>query len=95
MIFFPNTLIVTFFVVVRNGPYYTTTAVQQYVQHIQAANAGQAMNPPPVSFLDGRVLCIAQRVIPGTRYELFERSEFLIDTPHETNLRVCPRARVK
>jgi len=26
---------------------------------------------------------------------LFERSEFLIDTPHKKNLRVCPRARVK
>jgi len=28
-------------------------------------------------------------------YVLFERSEFLIDTPHKKNLRVCPRARVK
>ena len=27
--------------------------------------------------------------------KLFERSEFLIDTPHKKNLRVCPRARVK
>ena len=26
---------------------------------------------------------------------LFERSEFLIDTPLKKNLRVCPRARVK
>ena len=30
--------------------------------------------------------------VPGI---LFERSEFLIDTPHKKNLRVCPRARVK
>ena len=28
-------------------------------------------------------------------YFLFERSEFLIDTPHKKNLRVCPRPRVK
>ena len=28
-------------------------------------------------------------------FQLFERSEFLIDTPHKKNLRVCPRARVK
>ena len=27
--------------------------------------------------------------------DLFERSEFLVDTPHKKNLRVCPRARVK
>ena len=27
-------------------------------------------------------------------HTLFERSEFLIDTPHKRNLRVCPRARV-
>ena len=33
--------------------------------------------------------------LPGTEYFLFERSEFLIDTPHKKNLRVCPRARVK
>ena len=33
---------------------------------------------------------------PGTCLQfLFERSEFLIDTPHKKNLRVCPRARVK
>ena len=34
--------------------------------------------------------------ISGRRiYYLFERSEFLIDTPHKKNMRVCPRARVK
>ena len=52
-------------------PYYTTTAVHQYVQHIQAADAGEPMFPPPVSLLDGRVFYIVQRMIPGTRYELF------------------------
>ena len=48
-----------------------TTAVQQEVQHIQAADAGEPMFPPPVSLLDGRVFYIVQRMIPGTRYELF------------------------
>ena len=49
----------------------TTTAVQQYVQHTQAADAGQSLCPPPVSFFDGRVLYIVERIIPGTRYELY------------------------
>ena len=35
------------------------------------------------------------RLFPVTLFQLFERSEFLIDTPHKKNLRVCPRARVK
>ena len=36
------------------------------------------------AFAEGRVISL-----------YFERSEFLIDTPHKKNLRVCPSARVK
>ena len=50
-----------------------TTAVQQEVQHIQAADdAGQPIPPPPsVSLFNGRVLYIVERMIQGTRYQLF------------------------
>ena len=34
-------------------------------------------------------------IVYSSLVTLFERSEFLIDTPHKKNLRVCPRARVK
>ena len=43
----------------------------------------------------GKTAILTQMLRQQLLLILFERSEFLIDTPLKKNLRVCPRARVK
>ena len=63
------------------------------IVHSSDCCVGGYMVDPSYHILSSQ--CRYHNKVTYTAPAVFERSEFLIGTPHKKNLRVCPRARVK